>query len=72
MDFIKNYDVSGGSVDIILRRLESFKEKVSVEVETSADFSGVADTVQLVQSNNRDLDLSKWHPLPEPALVFSG
>lgn len=71
MDFIKNYDVAGGSVDIILQRVENFSENVAVEVETSADFNGTTDSVELVQSNDRDLDLTKWHPLPEPALILA-
>jgi len=71
MDFIKNYDVAGGNADIILKVVEKKEEKVSLQVETDAGFDGTTDTVELVQSNDRDLDLSKWHPLPEPALVLA-
>ncbi len=71
MDFIKNYDVVGGSADIILKITEKFQEKVSLQVETDGTFNGTTDTIELVQSNDRDLALSKWHPLPEPALVLA-
>lgn len=72
MDFVKNYDVNAGSVDIILKRIEKRQEKVSLQVVTDAGFDGTTDTIELIQSNDRELPLSKWHPLPEPAIVLVG
>jgi len=70
MDYVNEYDISNGDETIILRRQESFKEKVSVQIDTDGTFDGTTSTVQLLQSNDRDLDLAKWHPLPEAALTL--
>lgn len=70
MDFVKTYDISGGDVDIILKKVEKFEEKVSVQVDTDGTFDGTTSTVQLVQSNDRDLPLAQWHPLPEAPLTL--
>lgn len=71
MDFIKDYNVAGGNADIILKIVEKKGEKVSLQVITDAGFDGTTDTVELVQSNDRDLPLSKWHALPEAPLVLA-
>jgi len=71
MDFVKTYDISGGDVDIILKRLENSKEKVSLQIDVDATFNGTTSTVQLVQSNDRDLPSAQWHPLPEAPLTLA-
>jgi len=71
MDFVKTYDISGGSADIILKRLEKFEENVSLQVDTDGTYNGTTDEIQLVQSNDRDLPLAQWHPLPEAPLVVA-
>ena len=68
MDFVKTYEISGGDVDIILTRSEKFENKASVQVDVDGAFDGTTSTVELVQSNDRDLPAAQWHPLPEPAL----
>lgn len=68
-EFTKTYDIAGGSVDIILKKLEKFEENVSLQVDTDGTYNGTTDTIELIQSNDRDLPLAQWHPLPEPALV---
>lgn len=70
MDFIKNYDISNGDADIILRELPKYEEKLSVQIDTDGTFDGTTSTVQLVQSNDLQLDLSKWHELPEAPLTL--
>ena len=71
MDFVNTYDISNGDVDIILTRSEKFEDKASVQVDVDATFDGTNSTVELVQSNDRDLDAAQWHPLPEPALILA-
>jgi len=70
MEFTKTYDIAGGDADIILNVVEQFKEKAAVQVDADAVYNGTTGTVQLVQSNDRDLPLSKWHPLPETPLTL--
>ena len=70
MDRLKVYNVANGSATIIIRTVEKEESKIALEVLTNSDFNGTADEISLVQSNDIELPLDKWHPLPEDALVL--
>ena len=70
MDYVKTYDISGGDATIIMRTQPIKDEIVSVQIDVNGTFNGTTSTINLVQSNDKDLDLTKWHPLPEAALTL--
>lgn len=67
------YDISQGdeTIKLVNAAVEKYESRVSVQVDTSADFDGTNTRVQLVQSNVFNLDVSQWHPLPEAPLELN-
>ena len=69
-DFIKTYDLSLGNIDVILTQNEKYESIAATQIDVDGTFNGTTSTIEFIQSNDRDLPLTQWHPLPETPLTL--
>jgi len=68
MKWKTEYNFADGDAFLIVTEAQRTGTKASIQIDTDAAFDGTNTEAKLVQSNNRNLEPSLWHDLPEKPL----